>query len=530
MAPPTLTRTASGAAAAGALPRRPPVVPADARWPRLRFRRHFRRALTPEQAQQAPSFGGCVAHDANVVATRSPCNRLPSDRVTRALAQIPHPGRLGQFHLHVVARAAELLTLDQHLDVAAHVRAEMTSQRHLALSPELGCSLLHRCPGDLRHARRRRARPRRDREKRAGTSSRTRRRARSEPANISSVSVGKPAIRSAPKTISERSRRASLAERVPRRRRAWRRFMRFRIMSSPDCSDRCRCGIRRGSSAMASSRCRSASTWSIDDSRKRLSSGTWRRIMRTSLPSVMSPGRSGAVVRDVDAGEYDLGVSRLREFAHLGDDVSGRHRARRSATVGNDAEGAAVVTTVLHLHVSAGAGTEAVDEGVCRLAHRHDVVDLHARAVGEAEPMEGARRASSRRCRLHARPRAWPQSVRVSICAAQPVTMMRALGRSRCSLRMAGAAWRTASPVTAQVLMMTASSSAAAAACPRITSDSNALSRQPSVTTRKPLSLFSPPSLAGRGRRCVVSGRSANFRPSPALRARPRARTRRVPS
>ena len=27
----------------------------------------------------------------------------------------------------------------------------------------------------------------------------------------------------------------------------WRRFMRFRIMSSPDCSERCRCGVSRGS-------------------------------------------------------------------------------------------------------------------------------------------------------------------------------------------------------------------------------------------------------------------------------------------
>ena len=59
-----------------------------------------------------------------------------------------------------------------------------------------------------------------------------------------------------------------------------------------------------------------------------------------------------------------------------------------------------------------------------------------------------------------------------SICAAQPVTMMRACGLSRLSLRMVCAAWRTASAVTAQVFTITASSSPAAAAWPRITSDS----------------------------------------------------------
>ena len=46
-------------------------------------------------------------------------------------------------------------------------------------------------------------------ETRAGRSGRSRRRGRSELANMSSVSVGKPAIRSAPNTMSGRSRRTS---------------------------------------------------------------------------------------------------------------------------------------------------------------------------------------------------------------------------------------------------------------------------------------------------------------------------------
>ncbi len=59
-----------------------------------------------------------------------------------------------------------------------------------------------------------------------------------------------------------------------------------------------------------------------------------------------------------------------------------------------------------------------------------------------------------------------------SIWAAQPVTMTRACGLSRLSLRMACAAWRTASAVTAQVLTITVSQSPAFSAWPRITSNS----------------------------------------------------------
>ena len=36
--------------------------------------------------------------------------------------------------------------------------------------------------------------------------------------------------------------------------RLWRRFMRFRIISSPACSDRWKCGISRGSPAISSNK------------------------------------------------------------------------------------------------------------------------------------------------------------------------------------------------------------------------------------------------------------------------------------
>ena len=65
-----------------------------------------------------------------------------------------------------------------------------------------------------------------------------------------------------------------------------------------------------------------------------------------------------------------------------------------------------------------------------------------------------------------------PANVAGSVCAAQPVTTMRADGRSRASLRIAWRAWRTASAVTAQVLTTTVSASPAAAASRLIASDS----------------------------------------------------------
>src|SRR5215472_5910357 len=69
-----------------------------------------------------------------------------------------------------------------------------------------------------------------------------------------------------------------------------------------------------------------------------------------------------------------------------------------------------------------------------------------------------------------------------SIWAAQPVTTMRAPGFSRLALRIAWRAWRVASAVTAQVLITTACSRPVAAAWPRMTSLSKALSRQPKET------------------------------------------------
>ena len=108
---------------------------------------------------------------------------------------------------------------------------------------------------DLRHARGRRVRPRREGEDVRARRCRNRRAVAGCSAPSSSVSVGKPAIRSAPIVASGRAAlsRSTVATASAR---LWRRFIRLRIMSSPACSDRWRCGISRGSPAISSNSAR----------------------------------------------------------------------------------------------------------------------------------------------------------------------------------------------------------------------------------------------------------------------------------
>src|SRR5450759_1173919 len=73
-------------------------------------------------------------------------------------------------------------------------------------------------------------------------------------------------------------------------------------------------------------------------------------------------------------------------------------------------------------------------------------------------------------------------NIRGWVCAAQPVTTIRASGRSRFSRRIDCRACATASLVTAQLLMTMVSVSPALSASRAITSDSKALRRQPKVT------------------------------------------------
>ncbi len=248
---------------------------------------------------------------------------------------------------------------------------------------------------------------------------------------MASVSVGKPAIRSAPNTTSGRSRRASAQKAMASARRC-RRFMRLRMRSSPDCSDRCRCGISRGSLASASSRSRSASTESIDDSRSRFE---LRHVLEDLLDQRAELRRArqvGAIARDVDAGQHDLAIAVADQPAHVVDHGAHRHRARITAAERDDAEGAAVIAAILHLDESAGMCRKSVDQMRRGFLHRHDVADDGLRRAGRwrklaracAQPvaesfsvLPSTRSAS-----------AMATKVCGSVCAAQPVTTILACG------------------------------------------------------------------------------------------------------
>ena len=80
------------------------------------------------------------------------------------------------------------------------------------------------------------------------------------------------------------------------------------------------------------------------------------------LPELRRARQIGAVAREIDAGQHDLGMAALDQRADLIDHRAHRHRARIAAAIGDDAEGAAVIAAVLHLHEHARqAGLETVD-------------------------------------------------------------------------------------------------------------------------------------------------------------------------
>ena len=215
---------------------------------------------------------------------------------------------------------------------------------------------------------------------------------------MSSVSVGKPAMMSAPNTMSGRSRRTCSVKRIASARE-WRRFMRLRIRSSPCCSERCRCGIRRGSSA---ERIEQVAV-GLDRVDRRDAQPLELRHVPQDLPHQRSEPRAAGQVRpvagDVDAGEHDLAIAVLVQPAHLRDDLAHRHRARIAAAERDDAEGAAMIAAVLDLHEGARVAVDAFDQVKRGLAHRHDVVDDGFLLPRRARTMRQATRAARPRIR-----------------------------------------------------------------------------------------------------------------------------------
>src|SRR5215472_5957601 len=104
------------------------------------------------------------------------------------------------------------------------------------------------------------------------------------------------------------------------------------------------------------------------------------------LPEFWRARKVAAIAREVDAGQDDLGMAPLGERADLIDHHADRHRARIAAAERNDAERAAVVAAVLHLHEGARqAVPETIDEMRRHLLHRHDVADGHLLARVDVE-------------------------------------------------------------------------------------------------------------------------------------------------
>ncbi len=167
---------------------------------------------------------------------------------------------------------------------------------------------------------------------------------------MASVSVGKPAMRSAPNAMSGRSRRTAAQNATASARRC-RRFMRFRIRSEPCCSDRCRCGMNRGSAATTSRRSRIG----LDAvERGQPQAGQLGHFAQHALQQRAEARAVGRRVgRDVDARQHDLGGAASTRPRTSSTTRSGGGRARRAAPEGDDAEGAAVVAAVLDLDEAA---------------------------------------------------------------------------------------------------------------------------------------------------------------------------------
>ena len=97
-----------------------------------------------------------------------------------------------------------------------------------------------------------------------------------------------------------------------------------------------------------------------------------------------------AVACQIDTGQHDLGVAALDQRADLADYGTHRHRARITAAERNDAEGAAVIAAVLHLHeYPRQAFLKSVDEMRRHFADRHDIGDRDLLALGNPEPWTG---------------------------------------------------------------------------------------------------------------------------------------------
>ncbi len=106
------------------------------------------------------------------------------------------------------------------------------------------------------------------------------------------------------------------------------------------------------------------------------------------------PRQIGAVAREIDPGQHHFAIAIVDDPANLFDHLAHRHRARVSAPKRDDAEGAAMVAAVLHLHVGTGASLNALDQVPGGFFHRHDIVDGDLLVQADAEIRNAGEHAS----------------------------------------------------------------------------------------------------------------------------------------
>ena len=97
-----------------------------------------------------------------------------------------------------------------------------------------------------------------------------------------------------------------------------------------------------------------------------------------------------SVAGQIDAGQHDLAIAVFGEPLDLVDCRTHRHGARIATAIGDDAERAAVVAAILHLHEGARAALDGVDHMRRGLGHLEDIVDPDLLELVDPEFRQGA--------------------------------------------------------------------------------------------------------------------------------------------
>ena len=210
---------------------------------------------------------------------------------------------------------------------------------------------------------------------------RNRRSARACCSNIASVSVGKPAIRSAPIAMSGRAAFSRRRSRPPRRGCGGASSASGSCRRPPG-SDRWRCGITRGSAAAARTAGRRSRSQSSDDSRRRGSAGTCAQDALDQQAERRRARQIGAVAGEVDAGQHDLAEAAVDQRRDPLDHRAGGHRAAVAAAERDDAEGAAMVAARSAPRRRRARARQGRRRDAARSRAPHDVADAHRAAVG----------------------------------------------------------------------------------------------------------------------------------------------------